>query len=113
MYNNYTGSVHYFVCLNKKRIKTFLPEWIVPILLILNDLTMEYRKTTRVIYPLRQNVLLSEFIELPCQSPNLGNMGKYTPTRASSLQTFPVLGQLYWAIQENIHLYYDFSRDER
>ena len=64
---------------------------------ILNQITMEYLKTTLVIYPFRQSVFSSEFLELPCQSPLLGNTVKYTPSRASPIQTFPVLGQLYWA----------------
>ena len=31
------------------------------------------------------------------QIPLLGNMGKYTASRAGPIQTFPVLGQLFWA----------------
>ena len=49
------------------------------------------------IYPPRQSVFSSEFLELPRLSPLLGNTGKYTPSKAGPIQTFTVLGQLYWA----------------
>ena len=41
---------------------------------------------------------------LQLHSAQLGNTRKYTQSRASPIQTFPVLGQLYWAIRENISL---------
>ena len=34
------------------------------------------------IYPPRQNVFPNESLDLPRQSPQLGNTGKYTPSRA-------------------------------
>ena len=33
-----------------------------------------------------------EFSELPCQSPQLGNTGKYTASRAGPIWKNPVLG---------------------
>ena len=39
----------------------------------------------------------SEFSELTCQSPQLGNTGKYTASKVGPTQKNPVLGQLYWA----------------
>ena len=45
-----------------------------------SQLTMEYLKTTLVIYPFRQSLFSSDFLELPRQSPLLGITGKYTPS---------------------------------
>ena len=54
-------------------------------------------KPNGVIYPSRQSVFPSESEELPHQIPQLGNTGKYRPSRASPIRDFSVLGQLYWA----------------
>ena len=49
------------------------------------------------IYPTRQSVFPSESLDLPRQSPQLGNTGKYVPSRAGPIRDFSVSGQLYWA----------------
>ena len=52
------------------------------------------KKTSLVVWPSRQSLFPIELSVLPCQSPLLGNTGKYTPSRASPILTFLVLGQL-------------------
>ena len=49
------------------------------------------------IYPPRQSVFPSESLDLPRQSPQLGNTGKYLASRAGPIRDFSVLGELYWA----------------
>ena len=54
------------------------------------------QKNNGGIYPSRESVFLSESEELTRQSPQLGNTGKYTPSRADPIRDISVLGQLYW-----------------
>ena len=64
---------------------------------ILNHLTMDYWNTMEEYILLDKVYFLVIFKDLPCQSPQLGNTGKYMPSRAGPIQDFSVLGQLYWA----------------
>ena len=47
--------------------------------------------TTMAVFLSRPNVFSSEFLELPHQSPQLGNMGKHTPIRSGQYVFFQYL----------------------
>ena len=54
----------------------------------------EKRKNIKVIYCFRTRVFPSEYKELPGQSPQLGNTGIYTPSKASPIWDFYLLGNI-------------------